>query len=144
MALWDTIPGVSQRTAESLRAELGTDMTQFPHATHLASWAGMGPGHHESAGQRLSGQTRQGRRWRRQVLVEAAPVAAKPKQTDLAAPYQRMAARRGKTRALMALGPTILIMVYSWLTRQQPSHDLGTASFDTLEQHRVHRRLVPR
>jgi transposase len=144
MALLDTIPGVSQRTAEILLAEIGTDMTRFPNAKPLASWAGMCPGHHESAGKRLSGKTRQGRRWRRQVLVEAAHVAAKTKQTDLAAQYQRMAARRGQKRALMALGHTILIMVYSLLTRKQPSHDLGTAYVDKREQHRVQRRLVHR
>jgi transposase len=72
MALLDTIPGVSQRTAEILLADIGTDMTRFPSAKHLASWAGMCPGHHERAGKRLSGKTRKGSRWRRQVLVEAA------------------------------------------------------------------------
>jgi transposase len=144
MALLDTIPGVSQRTAEILLAAIGTDMTRCPSAKHLASWAGMCPGHHESAGTRLSGKTRKGRRWLRQVLVEAAHVAAKTKQTYLAAQYQRMAARRGKKRALMALGHTILIMVYHLLTRKQPYQDLGTAYCDKLEQHRVQQRLVHR
>jgi transposase len=144
MALVDTIPGVSQRTAESLLAAIGTDMTRFPGAKPLASWAGMCPGHHESAGKRLSGKTRKGSRWLRQVLVEAAHVAAKTKQTYLAAQYQRIAARRGKKRALMALGHTILIIVYDLLTRKQPYQDLGTAYFDKLEQHRVQQRLVHR
>ena len=63
IALLDTIPGVSQRTAEILLAEIGTDMTRFPSAKHLASWAGMCPGHDESGGKRLSGKTRQGSRW---------------------------------------------------------------------------------
>jgi transposase len=144
MALLDTIPGVSQRTAEILLADIGTDMTRFPSAKHLASWAGMCPGHHERAGKRLSGKTRKGRRWRRQVLVEAAHVAAKTKQTYLAAQYQRLAARRGKKRALMALGHTILIVVSHVLTRKQPHQDLGTAYFDKLEQHRVQQRLVHR
>jgi transposase len=144
IALLDTIPGVSQRTAEILLAEIGTDMIRFPSAKHLASWAGMCPGHHESAGKRLSGKTRQGSRWLRQVLVEAAHVAAKTKQTYLAAQYQRMAARRGKKRALIALGHTILILVYSLLTRKPPYQDLGSAYFDKLEQHRVQQRLVHR
>jgi transposase len=144
IALLDTIPGVSQRTAEILLAEIGTDMTRFPSAKHLASWAGMCPGHHESAGKHLSGKTRKGSRWLRQVLVEAAHVAAKTKQTYLAAQYQRIAARRGKKRALMALGHTILIIVYSLLTRKEPYQDLGTAYFDKLEQHRVQQRLVHR
>jgi transposase len=144
IALLDTIPGVSQRTAEILLAEIGTDMSRFPSAKHLASWAGMCPGHHESAGKRLSGKTRKGSRWLRQVLVEAAHVAAKTKQTYLAAQYQRLAARRGKKRALMALGHTILIIVDDVLARKQPYQDLGTAYFDKLEQHRVQQRLVHR
>jgi transposase len=144
IALLDTIPGVSQRTAEILLAEIGTDMGRFPSAKHLASWAGMCPGHHESAGKRLSGKTRKGSRWLRQVLVEAAHVAAKTKQTYLAAQYQRIAARRGKRRALMALGHTILIIVYYVLARKQPYQDLGTAYFDKVEQHRVQQRLVHR
>jgi transposase len=111
--LLDTIPGVSQRTAEILLAEIGTDMTRFPNAKHLAAWAGMCPGHDESGGKRLSGKTRKGSRWLRQVLVEAAHVAAKTQQTYLAAQYQRIAARRGKKRALIALGHTILVIVYT-------------------------------
>jgi transposase len=144
IALLDTIPGVSQRTAELLLAEIGTDMTRFPSAKHLASWAGMCPGNYESGGKRLSGKTRTGSRWLRQVLVEAAHVAAKTKQTYLAAQYKRIAARRGKKRALMALGHTILVIVYTLLTRKRPYQDLGAAYFDSLEQQRVERRLVRR
>jgi transposase len=144
MALLETIPGGSQRTAEIRLAELGTDMGRFPRAKHLASGAGRCPGHHDSAGQRVSGKTRQGSRWLRQVLVEAAHVAAKTTQTSLAAQYRRMAARRGKKRALRALGHTILIMVYDVLTRKQPYQALGTAYFDKLEEHRVQQRLVHR
>jgi transposase len=144
IALLDTIPGVSQRTAEILIAEIGTDMSRFPSAKHLASWAGMCPGHHESAGKRLSGKTRKGSRWLRQVLVEIAHVAAKTKETYLAAQYRRIAARRGKKRALVALGHTVLGIAYQLLTRQQPYHDLGVAYFDKLEQNRVKRRLVHR
>jgi transposase len=144
IALLDTIPGVSQRTAEILLAEIGTDMTRFPNAKHLASWAGMCPGNYESGGKRLSGKTRQGSRWLRQVLVEAAHVAAKTKQTYLAAQYQRIAARRGKKRALMALGHTILVIVSTLLTRKQPYQDLGAAYCDSLEPQRVERRFVRR
>jgi transposase len=144
VALLDTIPGVSQRTAEILLAEIGTDMARFPSAKHLASWAGMCPGHYDSGGKRLSGKTRKGSRWLRQVLVEAAHVAAKTKQTYLAAQYRRIAARRGKKRALIALGHTILIIVYHLLTRQQPYQDLGAAYFDTRDQRRIEHRLVRR
>jgi transposase len=144
VALLDTIPGVSQRTAEILLAEIGTDMTRFPSAKHLASWAGMCPGNYESGGKRLNGKTRKGSRWLRQVLVEAAHVAAKTKGTYLAAQYRRIAARRGKKRALIALGHTILSIVYYVLARKQPYQDLGTAYFDQLEQLRVQQRLVHR
>ena len=144
IALLDTIPGVSQRTAEILLAEIGTDMTRFPSAKHLASWAGMCPGNHASAGKRLSGKTRKGSRWLRQVLVESAHVAAKTKHTYVAAQYKRIAARRGKKRALIALGHTLLIIVYHILTRKQPYQDLGAAYFDTREKQRVEQRLVRR
>ena len=144
IALLDTIPGVGQRAAEILIAEIGTDMGRFPSAKHLASWAGMCPGNHESGGKRLSGKTRKGNRWLRQVLVEIAHVASKTKNTYLAAQYKRIAARRGKKRALMAVGPTILTLVYMMLTRRQPYQDLGAAYFDQREQHRVERRLVQR
>jgi transposase len=144
IALLDTIPGVGQRAAESLIAEIGSDMSRFPSAKHLASWAGMCPGNHESGGKRLSGKTRKGNRWLRQVLVEIAHVASKTKNTYLAAQYKRIAARRGKKRALMAVGHTILTIVYMMLTRRQPYQDLGAAYFDQREQHRVERRLVQR
>jgi transposase len=144
IALLDTIPGVGQRAAEILIAEIGTDMSRFPSAKHLASWAGMCPGNHESAGKRLSGKTRKGSRWLRQVLVEIAHAAAKTKQTYLAAQYKRIAARRGKKRALIAVGHTVLTIVYTMLTRQQPYQDLGAAYFDQRERHRVEQRLVQR
>ena len=144
IVLLDTIPGVGQRAAEILIAEIGTDMSRFPSAKHLASWAGMCPGNHESGGKRLSGKTRKGNRWLRQVLVEIAHVASKTKNTYLAAQYKRIAARRGKKRALIAVGHTILTLVYMMLTRKQPYQDLGAAYFDQREQERVERRLVHR
>ena len=144
IARLDTIPGVGQRAAEILMAEIGTDMRRCPSAKHLASWAGMGPGNYESGGKRLRGKTRKGSRWLRQVLVEIAHVASKTKHTYLAAQYKRIAARRGKKRALIAVGHTILIIVYILLTRKQPYQDLGAAYFDQREQQRVERRLVQR
>jgi transposase len=129
LALLDTIPGVGQRAAEILIAEIGTDMSRFPSAKHLASWAGMCPGNHESGGKRLSGKTRKGSRWLRQILVEIAHVASKTKNTYLAAQYRRIAARRGKKRALIAVGHTILTIVYTLLTRRQPSQDLDFLPF---------------
>ncbi len=94
--LLDTVPGISQRAAQILVAELGTDLSRFPSAKHLASWAGMCPGNKESGGKRLSGKTRKGNIWLRQVLIEIAHVASKTKETYLAAQYRRIAARRGQ------------------------------------------------
>jgi len=144
IALLDTIPGGGPRAAEILIAEIGTDMSRFPSAKHLASWAGMCPGNHESGGKRLSGKTRKGNRWLRQVLVAIAHVASKTKHTYLAAQYKRIAAQRGKKRALIAVGHTVLTIVYTLLTRRQPYQDLGAAYFDQREQQRVERRLVQR
>jgi transposase len=142
--LLDTVPGISRRAAQILVAELGSDLSRFPSAKHLASWAGMCPGNKESGGKRLSGKTRKGNVWLRQVLIEIAHVASKTKDTYLAAQYRRIAARRGKKRALVALGHTILVMIYHILTRREPYHELGVAYFDELERQRVEQRLVHR
>ncbi len=142
--LLDTVPGISARSAEVLLAELGTDLSRFPDARHLASWAGMCPGNAESGGKRLSGKTRKGNQALRQALIQIAHVASKTKDTYLAAQYRRIAARRGKKRALVALGHTILVIVYHILTRRQPYQELGVAYFDQLERQRVEQRLVRR
>ena len=142
--LLDTVPGISRRAAQILVAELGSDLSRFPSAKHLASWAGMCPGNKESGGKRLSGKTRKGNVWLRQVLIEIAHVASKTKDTYLAAQYRRIAARRGKKRALVALEHTILVMIYHILTRREPYHELGVAYFDELERQRVEQRLVHR
>lgn len=142
--LLDTVPGISQRAAEILVAELGTDLSRFPSAKHLASWAGMCPGNKESGGKRLSGKTRHGNSWLRQVLIEIAHVASKTKDTYLAAQYRRIASRRGKKRALIALGHTILVIIYHILTRREPYRELGATYFDELDRQRVEQRLVHR
>ena len=110
-----TIPGISQRAAETIVAEIGADMSQFPTAGHLASWAGMCPGNNESAGKRRSGRTTKGNRWLRPVLVQAAWAASHTKNTYLAAPYRRWAGGWGKKRALVAVGHTILVIIYHLL-----------------------------
>ncbi len=143
-ALLDTIPGVSQRTAEILLAEIGADMSRFPSAHHLASWAGLCPGNNESAGKRRSGKTRKGSRWLRQVLIEAAHAAARTKNTYLSAQYCHLAARRGTKKALVALGHTILVIVYHVLTRGVPYHELGGNYFDERQRKAVEHRLVHR
>jgi transposase len=142
--LLDGVPGISQRAAEIIVAEIGTDLRRFPSAKHLASWAGMCPGNGESGGKRLSGKTRKGNQWLRQVLIEIAHVASKTRDTYLAAQYRRIAARRGKKRALVALGHTILVIISHILTRRQPYQDLGPTYFDQLDRQHLERRLVRR
>lgn len=140
----DTIPGVNRRIAQIIIAEIGTDMRRFPSARHLASWAGLCPGNHESAGKRRSGHTRKGSRWLRQALTEAAHGAAHTKQTYLAALYHRIAARRGRKKAVIAVAHAILVICYYLLTRQEPYQDLGANYFDERERQAVERRLVKR
>lgn len=144
ITLLDTIPGVSQRTAEVLVAEIGTDLSRFPSAGHLASWAGMCPGNAQSGGKRLSGKTRKGNAWLRRTLVEVAHVAAKTKDTYLAAQYRRIAARRGKKRALIAVGHSVLVMIYHILTKRTPYQELGGTYFDERERDHVQQRLIHR
>lgn len=136
----DALPGVARRTAEVLLAELGTDLRRFPRAAHLASWAGMCPGNHESAGKRASGKTRKGNRWLRAALVDAAHAAGRTRQTYLAAQYHRLVARRGKKKAAVAVGHSILVIVYFLL--QHPERLYQDLGFDYLDQR--HRQAVER
>jgi transposase len=126
----DTIPGVNRWMAEVLLAEVGTDMTRFPTAGHLASWAGMVPGQDESAGKRKSTRTRKGSSWLRAALTEIGFAAGHKGNSYPAAQYQRLAARRGKKKAVFAVGHTILEIVYYVLKRQEPYHDLGADYFE--------------
>lgn len=144
LARLDTIPGISRRAAEVLLAEIGPDMSRFPTAGHLASWAGMCPGNNESAGKHLSGRTRKGSPWLRQVLVEAAHGASHTKNSYLSAQYRRLAARRGRKKALIAVGHSILIMAYYVLVRKEEYRELGGNYFDERERQAVERRLVRR
>ena len=139
-----TIPGIGRRTAEVLAAEIGADMSRFPTAAHLASWAGMCPGNDESAGKRRSGKTRKGSPWLRSALIEAARAAGRSKGTYLAAQYHRLAARRGTKRAAVAVGHTILLIVYRLLSDGDVYCDLGDRYFDERDRHAVERRLVSR
>jgi transposase len=142
--LLDAIPGINPRVAQGILAEIGTNMSRFPSARHLASWAGMCPGNHESAGKRLSGKTRQGSSWLRQLLVEAAHAAARSKNTYLAALYRRIAGRRGAKVALLAVGHAILVMIYHMLSKHAAYTDLGGNYFDERDQQATQRRLVHR
>lgn len=144
MARWDTIPGVGRRTAEALVAEIGTDMSRFPSAEHLASWAGMCPGNNESAGKRKTGKTRKGDRWLRQTLIEAAHGAAHAKDCYLATQYHHLAVRRGKKKAIVAVGHSILVIAYYLLRGETDYKELGGNYYDERQRQAVKRRLVSR
>ena len=139
-----TIPGVSDRLAEVLVAELGTDMSPFPSADHLASWAGMCPGLDQSAGKRRSGRVPMGNRWLKQALVQAGWAASHTKGTYLSAQYHRLAQRRGRKRAVVALGHTLLVIVYHVLRRGGEYQELGAGYLDALASDRLTRQLVRR
>lgn len=124
-----TIPGVARRTAEVIIAETGGDMSRFPSAAHLASWAGMCPGNNESAGKHRSGRTRKGSRWLRTALTEAGRAAARSKGNYLAAQYGRIKGRRGPNKAAFAVGHSILVIAYHLLDRDQEYTDLGADYF---------------
>jgi transposase len=138
----DTIPGVGRRAAEILVAELGTDMSPFRTARHLASWAGMCPGNDESAGKRRSGRTRKGNPYLRALLIEAARAAARKKGTYLAAQYERLKARRGPKKAVVAVGHSILIRVYYLLLRGTVYADPHAHYFDDRDRQAAKRRYV--
>ena len=120
-----TIPGVDVRLAEAIIAEIGVDMTRFGSAGRLASWAGMCPGQHESAGKSRSGRARHGDSWLQRHLAVAAMAAARTKNTYLAAQYARLVGRRGKARARKAVGHSILVAAFHILASGKPYADLG-------------------
>jgi transposase len=140
----ETIPGVGRRTAEAILAEIGPEVSRFPTAGHLASWAGMCPGNNESGGKRRSGTTTKGNPWLRAALVEAAKAAGRTKETYLSAQYRRLATRRGKKRAAVAVGHTILVIAYHLLKHSRSYEELGGEYFDKRDRQAVERRLVRR
>lgn len=141
---WDQLPGINQRTGQVIVAEVGADLKPFADAAHLASWGGMCPGNQESAGKRHSGKTRKGSKWLRRALVEAAHSAARTKNTYFATLYHRLAGRRGKKRALVAVGHSLLVTGYTLITRQIDYQDLGANYFDEQNKEAVKRRTVKR
>jgi len=142
--LLDTIPGVARRIAEVIISEIGSDMNRFPTANHLAAWAGVAPGNNESAGKRYSGTTRHGNRALTVALVQAAHAAARSRKTYLSAQYHRLAGRRGKKRAIVAVAHSILIICYHIIQRKEPYRELGGEYFDQRRPEATAKRLLKR
>jgi transposase len=140
----DAIPGVGQRTAEVILAEVGRDLRRFPTAGHLAAWAGMCPGNKESGGKRRPARTRKGNPWLKRALAEAAWAAGRSKSSYLGERFRRLAARRGRKRAVVAVGHEILIIVYYLLTRGVAYQDLGTTHLDDRHRAALRRQAVKR
>jgi transposase len=144
LTLIQTIPGLKRRAGECVLAEVGPSMTTYASAAHLCSWAAICPGHDETGGKRRSGKTRRGNRWLRGALTEAAWAAARTKNSYPAGQYRRLASRRGKKRAIVAVSHSLLIAVYHVLRTGVPYQDLGAAHFDRLAPQQLTRHLVKR
>jgi len=140
----DTIPGVARQTAEVIVAEIGTDMSRFPSADHLASWAGVAPGNHESAGKRLSGRTNKGNHALEDALSQAAWAASHTKKTYLSTQYHRLAARRGRKRAIVAVAHSILVIAYHLIQKHETYQELGADYFDRRNSEAIAKKLVSR
>lgn len=140
----DTIPGVARSAAEVILSEIGLDMSRFGSFGRLCAWAGVAPGNHESGGKRLSGQVRQGNHALRTVLIQCAHAAAHTKGTYLSSLFHRLAARRGKKRAILAVAHSILVSIYHMLVRKEPYLELGHDYLDRLRPEATTRRLVGR
>ena len=121
----DTITGVGKRAAECIIAEIGVDMSRFPTAGHLASWAGMAPGNNITGGKRRSGKTTKGDVWLADILTQCAWSAARSRDTYLSAQYWRLARRIGKKKAAVAVGHSILVICWHLLTNNSDYDDLG-------------------
>ena len=142
--LLDTIPGVDLRAAQCVIAELGNNMSQFPDEHHLASWAKVCPGNNESAGKAKPAPTGKGNRWLTRVLGQIACSASRQTKTYFSAQYRRIAARRGKARALTAVAHSIIVTIFHMLTKRVSFHDLGADYFHRRSPEKVTRYLVRR
>ena len=139
-----TMKGVGQRTAQALLAEVGADMSRFPSAQHLTSWARLCPGNNESGGKRLSGRIGKGNNWLKSNLIEAAWAAVRAKGTYYGALYRRIKARRGPKRAIVAVAHAMLSSVWHMLARQTDHRDLGADYFDNLNPQRLQKHHLRR
>jgi transposase len=137
MELVQSVPGISETSAASIIAEIGTDMTRFASDKHLASWAGVCPGNKQSGGKRLSGKTTKGNKYLRTILCEVAWAISRTKDNYLSAFYHRLARRRGKNKAITALAHKVLVILYHILRTNKPYTDLGGDYFEQLDRGRI-------
>jgi transposase len=142
LAWLDSIPGVGRATAEVLLAEIGSDVARFPTPGHLASWAGMCPGNHRSAGKQRRGTTRKGSRFLRRALCEAAWAAVRKRGCGLGARYRRLVVRRGPKRAIVAVGHSILVLVYHLLQRREAYREPEPERLDERRRARLRQRAL--
>jgi len=144
VARLDEVPGLDARVIQGIIAELGTDMSRFPTAAHAVSWAGLAPGKNESAGRNRSARAPKGNRYLKALLVQAAHTVARSKNNYLGAQFRRLAARRGKKRAAVAVARSILVIVYHMIRHGTTYTDLGVDYFDKRNQAQTERRLIKR
>ena len=140
----DEIPGVDRRTIEDVLAEIGTDMSRFPSAAHLASWAGLCPGNRQSGGKRLGGKTTKGSTWLRAALIQASWAAQNKKNCYFRTQYLRLKGRRGPKKAIVAIAHSLLVTFYEMLVHGTPYTDLGSDHFDRVNKQATARRLTKR
>lgn len=140
----ETIPGIDRRSAEEILAEIGTNMNQFPSEDHLSSWAGVCPGNNETGGKRKSGKTTKGSRWLKSTLGEIAWAASRTKGTYLSAHYKRIARRRGRKKAIVAVGHTMLVMAYHMIKNRLLFKELGDDYFEKMGKETMARYMVKR
>jgi transposase len=145
IARLDTIPGIDRKAAEVIVAEMGADLEPFASSGHLASWVGLCPGSHESAGKRKSGKTTKGNQWLRVALVQCAWAASRSKGTFLKAMYGRLAARRGKKKALVAVAHRLVEIIFNVLKKGEEYRELGEeAQGQGPDKDRLAKRLLRR
>jgi transposase len=143
-ALLESIPGIQPTTAAVIIAEIGVDMSVFPTAKHLASWAGLCPGNRQSGGKRLSGAITGGNPYLRSILTQAAWAISHTKDNYLSAQYHRLARRIGRKKAIVALAHSVVVIIYHVLRTKQPYTDLGADYFDQLNTERLQQHHIRR
>ena len=138
----DDMPGIGRKSAERILAETGVEMEHFQNESRFSSWAGLVPECKESAGKKMSTRIRKGNKYLKATLVECARAAIRNKQSYLYSRYQRIAARRGGKRALIAVAHTMLIAIYHILKEKVPYHDLGADYYSVINQEKIINRNI--